>query len=197
MAFSGQYAAAQLHHLPLPHSVIVELSDYLGYAPNFAPPTYVKFARVYGRLPDSRRGLCTCLVTGDDRMYQRCCRAEVDWRDFRDNGFRIEHFGDLRVDGFLLRKVGRDFITESFKVSPKRLTPALKNPTLHLHLRDEDIEFFRRWASATGLGAGYGHYYHFDWPDIKDRGFSTCEHPALKGALRIYNQYAARWYAYR
>ena len=51
MAFSGQYAAAQLHHLPLPHLVIGELSDYLGYAPNFAPPSYVRWARILGRLP--------------------------------------------------------------------------------------------------------------------------------------------------
>jgi hypothetical protein len=51
MAFSGQYAAARLDRLPLPHLVIGEISDYLGYTPNFAPPSYVRWAKMLGRLP--------------------------------------------------------------------------------------------------------------------------------------------------
>ena len=51
MAFSGQHAAAKLGRLQLPRTLLVEISDYLGYAPSLAPPTYVAWARAHGRLP--------------------------------------------------------------------------------------------------------------------------------------------------
>ena len=58
MAFSGQYAAAQLEKLdnsPLfrgrSFSLARKISDFLGYAPHFAPPSFVRWARAHGRLP--------------------------------------------------------------------------------------------------------------------------------------------------
>ena len=94
MAFSGQYAAAQLHHLPLPHALLNELSDYLGYAPNFAPPTYVAWARLYGRIPIATDNMiCTCRAVDDDSMNDYCCRVPVLWSDFRNKDFRTDYFG--------------------------------------------------------------------------------------------------------
>ena len=50
--FSGQYAAAQLGRLPLPHTLLLGISEYIGHNPDlFLPPTYLTFARARGRLP--------------------------------------------------------------------------------------------------------------------------------------------------
>ena len=55
MAFSGQYAAAQLHkldgllpcHFPLARTV----AEHLGFAPDSVTPSYLAWARAHGRLP--------------------------------------------------------------------------------------------------------------------------------------------------
>ena len=180
MAFSGQYAAAQLHHLPLPHSVISELSDYLGYAPNFAPPTYVKFARVYGRLPDVCRGWCTCAL--DDGDGYDCCRTAVHWSDVRNKDFRTDLFGDLRVVGTLYREhhFHRYF---HFTVTPDRVTPAMSDTVLHLHMRNEDHEFFWRWSYGPGAGD------RLAWPYVLRGTIRGIAHPAINGAVRRHRQY--------
>jgi hypothetical protein len=181
MAFSGQYAAAQLHHLPLPHSVISELSDYLGYAPNFAPPTYVKFARVYGRLPDEHRGWCTCgLVDGDGHD---CCSTAVHWSDFRNKDFRTDLFGDCRVHSMLYSDVHGLRHCFLVNVTPDRVTPALYNPVLHLHMRDEDRAFFRRWHYGPGADD------RLEWPYVLRGTTRGIAHPAINGAVRRHRQY--------
>ena len=167
--------------------MIDELSDYLGYAPNFAPPTYVKFARVYGRLPNDRRGLCTCRGFDDVTMYEFCCTTEVHWSDFRNKDFRTDYFGDLRVSGWLPRDEYGNYSVR-VHVAPERLTAALYNPRLHLHMCDEDIKFFRHWASATGPGAGMAPYHNF-WPYARNTAIRVDVHPAIIGALRIHEQY--------
>ena len=55
MAFCGQYAAAQLHKL---HGLLrcqfplaKEVAEYLGFAPDAVPPSYLAWARARGRLP--------------------------------------------------------------------------------------------------------------------------------------------------
>ena len=181
MAFSGQYAAAQLHHLPLPHSVIDELSDYLGYAPNFAPPTYVKFARVYGRLPDSHRGWCACNHAGGDGYD--CCITAVHWSDFRNKDFRTDLFGDCRVRSVLYSDVGGFRQSFFVNVTPDRVTPALYNPVLHLRMCYEDHEFFRRWHYGPGADD------RLAWPYVLRGTISGIAHPAINGAVRIHRQY--------
>lgn len=179
MAFSGQYAAAQLHHLPLPHSLIGELSDFLGYAPNFAPPTYVKFARVYGRLPGDRIGCCSCRAVDDDSMNERCCSTEVHWSDFRNKDFRTDLFGNLQVEGWLVG--GRNAL--HIKVDPDRVRPALSLLNLHLPMRDEDLEFFRRWD--YGPGVDHAIRLRHGWPYAADGTIQGIVHPAIAGAVRI------------
>ena len=55
MAFSGQDAAAQLHKLdgllPCQFPLAKEVAEYLGFAPDAVPPSYLAWARAHGRLP--------------------------------------------------------------------------------------------------------------------------------------------------
>jgi hypothetical protein len=191
MAFSGQYAAAQLHHLPLPHSVIDELSDYLGYAPNFAPPSYVKFARVYGRLPLDRCGFCSCREVDDESIDKVCCRVPVHWSDFQHKEFRTDLFDDCWVAGILGYWAHDMHIHRIIKVNPDRLTPALMVPDLHMPVTDDDHEFFRRWSE----GPGWSLHRRHAWPyapsgDADDYSGNT--HPAITGAIRTYLRFLAR-----
>jgi hypothetical protein len=189
MAFSGQYAAAQLRHLPLPHSVIGELSDYLGYAPDFAPPTYVKWARVYGRLPDDSQDYCTCRVVDDESMNDRCCSTAVHWSDFRNKDFRTDYFGDCRVTGYVQHYFNGVCHSFRVEVTPERVRPALTSPSLHLPMFDDDREFFTCW-SITGPGASPR--CRHAWPYVPNGDPSDIEgiiHPAIAGAVRKYRQY--------
>ena len=75
MAFSGQYAAAQLEkldHSPLfrghTFSLAREISGYLGYAPDFAPPSFVRWARAHGRLPCIEDDVCDEYVRAPMRV---------------------------------------------------------------------------------------------------------------------------------
>ena len=56
MAFSGQYAAAQLHKLDgllrCQFPLAKEVAEYLGFAPDAVPPSYLAWARAHGRLPN-------------------------------------------------------------------------------------------------------------------------------------------------
>ena len=171
MAFSGQYAAAQLHHLPLPHSVIDELSDYLGYAPNFAPPSYVVWARLYGRLPRD-----------DENIYDYTCAAFMHPDEFRYNDFRNNYFGrDPALQACVLRGDSTGYLDlERIEVSPEQVRPALFHIRLILDMRYGDVEFVRLWF----------HDRRGAWPNT-----SSGVHPAIAGAVRIYRQHAARWYA--
>ena len=55
MAFSGQYAAAQLHRLDgllrCLFPLAKEVAEDLGFAPDAVPPSYLAWARAHGRLP--------------------------------------------------------------------------------------------------------------------------------------------------
>ena len=192
MAFSGQYAAAQLHHLPLPQSVIGELSDYLGYAPNFAPPTYVKFARVYGRLLSNSQGFCSCRAVDDESMDEVCCRASVHWSDFRHKDFRTDLFGDCRVHGMLYSDVRGYRHCFFVNVTPDRVHPALSGPEIHVPVTDVDREFFARWSIA---GPGFSPRRRYGWPyvpNVDPHDIEGIVHPAITGAIMTYRRYIDR-----
>jgi hypothetical protein len=189
MSFSGQYAAAQLHHLPLPHAVLAELSGYLGYAPDFAPPTYVKWARVYGRLPTDCQGYCGCRAVDDESKDELCCRIAVHWSDFRNKDFRTDYFGDCRVDGTLYRDANRIRHYFRVEVTPDRVRPALSSPTLHLPMFDDDREFFTCWSI---IGPGASPRCRYAWPYVSNGDPSEIAgifHPAIAGAVRTYRRY--------
>jgi hypothetical protein len=173
MAFSGQYAAAQLHHLPLPHLVIGELSDFLGYAPNFAPPSFVEWARLYGRLPSD----------DEDETYDYVCWSYMLPSEFRHNDFRNNYFGDNPiVHAIVLRGDRTGYLdADRIEVRPEQVRPALFEIRLLLNTRYEDIQFVRRWAND----------HRNEWPAT-----SNGIHPAIAGAVRIYRQHAAMWYAH-
>ena len=166
MSFSGQYAAAQLHHLPLPHTLLNELSDYLGCAPNFAPPTYVAWVRAHGRLP-----------TDDEDVYGRTFYANMLPSDFRNN-----NFGRATVMASTLRLDYRGLLNvERMHFMAHQVRPALFHIRLQIDARCGDIYFMRRWSDDRRAA----------WPDT-----SSGVHPAIAGAVRIYWQHGLRVRAY-
>ena len=166
MSFSGQYAAAQLHHLPLPHTLLVEVADYLGYAPNFAPPSYVAWARAHGRLP-----------TDDEDVYGYTFYANMLPSDFRNN-----NFGRATVVASILRLDYRGLLNvERMHFMAHQVHPALFHIRLQIDARCGDIYFMRRWSDDRRAA----------WPDT-----SSGVHPAISGAVRIYRQHNARFLAH-
>ena len=167
MAFSGQYAAAQLHHLPLPHSVIDELSDYLGYAPNFAPPSFVKWARANGRLP-----------TDDEDVYDYTFYANMLPSDFRNNN----NFDRATVMASTLRLDCRGLLNvERMYFKAHQVRPALFHIRIQIDASYWDRYFLNRWSDDR-LAA---------WPNT-----SSGVHPAIAGAVRIYRRHNARFLAH-
>ena len=169
MAFSGQYAAAQLHHLPLPHSVISELSDYLGYAPNLAPPSFVEWARAHGRLPKD-----------EDDVFDRYMMARMHPSDFDNGNFDVD-----AVDADVLRPRGgpdgylaiERVLARPWRVRELYWGHTLFNIAIAVATNYEDMNFCAHWSRAHGA----------NWPNT-----SSGVHPAIAGALRIYQQHAER-----
>ena len=176
MAFSGQYAAAQLHYLndsPLFRGYTFplsrELSDFLGYAPNFAPPSFVEWARAHGRLP-----------TDEDDVYDGYMMVRMHPDDF-DNG----DYGVDVVDANVLRPRGDPngyLAIERILARPWRLRElhwghTIFNISIELTMIRGDLDFCNRWGRAHGT----------NWPNTS-RGV----HPAIAGAVRIYWQHGLR-----
>ena len=173
MAFSGQYAAAQLEKLdrsPLfrgnTFSLVREISDYLGYAPDFAPPSFVRWARAHGRLP--------CI---EDDVYDEYVRAPMRVCDFFTNAFdgTIVSAQFFDPDNFAL--VGVIGSPEMIRNLTNQ-NHALFRITVAVDFGAEDMAFSQRWNRS----------HMSNWPHTAD-GI----HPAISGAVRIYNQHHTFW----
>ena len=179
MSFSGQYAAAQLekldhsplfrgHTFPLAH----ELSAWLGYAPDFVPPTYLAFARTHQRIPSMNggdtRAAYAAVLDHDVHNYEGyIMHANIS----RFNGcrLRIDHVIGTLAELRELRREGEgEYCCFSVEL--------LRSP--------EDIEFFARWRATHGE----------EWPYTP---VSAYPHHALRGATRVHWRYVEAWYAAR
>ena len=180
MAFSGQYAAAQLQKLdhsplfrglwfPLSH----ELSEYLGYAPNFAPPSFVEWARAHGRLP-----------TDADDVYDGYIMVRMHPDDFDTDNYGVDV---VRADVLRPRGDPDGYLAiERILARPWRLRElhwghTIFNISIELTMIRGDFDFCNRWSRAHGT----------NWPNT-----SSGVHPAITGAVRIYWQHGLRVRAY-
>ena len=175
MAFSGQYAAAQLaklHHSPLfrgyTFPLAQELSAWLGYAPDFAPPTYLTFARVHRRIPSvnggDTRAAYAQVLDHDVHNYERYT-MHANISRFDDDRIRIDYIIGTLAELRELRRAG-DGPCYCFVVELLRST--------------EDIDFFVQWRAAHGE----------DWPYTTG---SFHLHPVLHGAHRAHWGYYRAW----
>ena len=178
MAFSGQYAAAQLEKLdrsPLfrgrTFPLAKEIAGYLGYAPDFVPPTYLTFARAHRRIPSDHG----TLDAADHMTHAHVLERDVD--NFhaytlhaiilRVSGAQLGFNGSLET----LRMIQGDGQLFCIKVE------LLRTP--------EDFEFFGRWRATHGVS----------WPYIMD--YDHRHHPVLRGALHTQQMYEEEWRADR
>ena len=173
MSFSGQYAAAQLekldhsplfrgHTFPLAH----ELSAWLGYAPDFVPPTYLTFARAHQRIPS--------MNAGEDRAAY----AQVLNRDAHNFEGRIMHANITRFDGRRPR-LRIDYVIGTLaELREQRRVGEGEyySYVVELLRTPEDA----RWRAAHGE----------DWPRVQN---ATNPHPVLHGASLVYYRYYEAW----
>ena len=182
MAFSGQYAAAQLEKLdnsPLfrgrTFPLAKEIAAYLGYAPDFVPPTYLTFARAHQRIP-SRYGRGE---GADHAAYASVLNRDVDnFHAYTLHANLLRFNGDrLHIDYIIgtldnlrtIRGDGGPLFCFSAEL--------LRSP--------EDLEFFERWRAVHGVS----------WP--YSRAYDHRPHHVLRGAFRTHSMYEEEWRAKR
>ena len=178
MAFSGQYAAAQLEKLdnsPMfrgrTFSLAKEIAAYLGYTPDFVPPTYLTFARAHDRIP-------TTEVEHD--LHTHAVTSVVLKRDLRNFNNYAAAASVLRFRNDILHI---DFIAGVvFDLTWMRPTPVFAIE-VEVPRSPEDLEFFNRWLAVHGV----------TWPYTRDNE----HHPALQGAIRTCRMYEEEWRAER
>jgi hypothetical protein len=180
MPFSGQYAAAQLEKLdnsPMfrgrTFSLAKEIAGYLGYAPDFAPPAFVRWACVHGRLP--------CI---DDDVYDGRVKAPMLVEDFSTD---FDYDDDSAIVKYLEPNIEYQNMLEitTVRTDPERIPrlsrlQVLFGITIDVNANLRDIRFCQRWFRDHAAG----------WPHTAD-GI----HPSLSGAVRIYEQHHAIWAA--
>ena len=170
MSFSGQYAAAQLGRLPLPHLLLAEISDYLGYAPNLAPPTYVAWARAHGRIPD---------LDIQAFFYGRnVVEVKVIERDLHRYTGRVQCLSIAR-DNRRAPVVVLDYDDTWARIRSRAGAAQLYSMTIMLATTADDAAFLHRWYTEQ----------QFIWPYVE----YNVVHPTLTGAVRIYNRHEFRW----
>ena len=181
MAFSGQHAAAQLEkldHSPLfrgrTFPLAKEIAAYLGYTPDFVPPTYLTFARAHQRIP-SRYGpgegadhmaYAQALVRDVDNFHAYTLRANL----LRFNGDRL-HISNIVGTLNYMRAIRGSRPLFCFVVELPR--------------SPEDLEFFERWRAVHGVS----------WPYT--RAYDHRPHHVLRGAFRTQQMYEEEWRAAR
>ena len=172
MAFSGQYAAAQLHHLPLPHLVIAELSEYLGYAPDFVPPMFVAWARRYGRLPDTAGW-----------SHGPTVNIQVlELEDGIEGTTIVTASYTAGLEGEYLRAGYVDCQLAMARVVAGAST--LYYMSIRMTLDGGHDNFLDRWNRT----------YSNHWPYTGRPHHDDNVHPAIGGAVRITNTFARRWH---
>ena len=175
MAFSGQYAAAQLaklDHSPLFPGCTVplaqELSDYLGYAPDFAPPSYVAWARSRGYLPR---------ISDNWHFANFVVPVLESEHDFTGYESRVIATSNAMIgDGMMDTS---EFNGPLEEVRRRAAGFPLYWLGVLFNVDDEDQEFCSRWYIA---------HMPLSWPNTL-----SGVHPAIAGAVRIYGAHWRRW----
>ena len=162
MAFSGQYAAAQLHKLDgllrCQFPLAKEVAEYLGFAPDAVPPTYLAWARARGRLPS--------MQIWRDQVYVRMYEHELVGYDGMVWARVDRFFGDR------LEVVNIEGTLEEVQQQAGDSTPYFYS--IRIITAPEDREFFARWAAL----------YRRAWPDV---GVYSM-HPVLHRARKVFVQ---------
>ena len=153
-----------------------EIAGYLGYAPDFVPPTYLTFARAHQRIP-SRHGMgegadiaayAPVLTLDVDNFHEYTMHANI----LRFHGDRLRHDYIIgTVDN--LRAMARD----SNVVEPGHLFCFV----VELRRSLEDLEFFDQWLAVHG----------FNWPYTPDN--DNQPHHVLRSAIRTHSRYEEEW----
>ena len=169
MAFSGHYAAAQLHHLPLPHSLIGELAAYLAPTSTLVPPSYRPYLRLLNRLPT----ICGSHTDAVDVPLL----PDEDLEDFTGV---VHAFEDaLNERGTIVQRL----VSGTFRELRER---AVYNMSFNIAFDEEDFGFFGRWF-MTHLKV---------WPNVRTVDAlgrpSATPHPELAGAVAKYGAFRAR-----
>jgi hypothetical protein len=182
MAFSGQYAAAQLEKLdtsPLfrgsTFPLAKEIAAYLGYAPDFVPPTYLTFARAHQRIPSKY---------GPGEGANHAAYASVLDRDVGNFYAYTLHANLLRFNGDRLH-IEYIIGTMATMHALRRGLGLLFCFAAELVRSPEDLEFFERWRAVRGVS----------WPYT--RAYDHRPHHVLRGAFRTYQMYDEEWRADR
>jgi hypothetical protein len=173
MAFSGQYAAAQLGKLPLPHSVLGEISDHLGYAPNFIPPSFIMWVKMFGRLPCDE-------YHGEGNYHVRAFVRELS--TYRGTlSARILRLCNMRLETLALFHVNVDEIRQSDNV---RLITF--DVSINVRHSNEDIVFFETWSRKNEL----------EWPYVFENNYKWWAppvHPCIQKAVVRFNKFLQDW----
>ena len=134
--FSGQYAAAQLEKLdallPCHFPLAYEVAGYLGYPPDFVPPTYLAWARAHGRIPS-----------------MRCSRDRLDVRMYDRELVGYDGVVEARVVRFYGQCLEVDFVDGAYDEVQEQAGACLPYCyIIQLDMLPEDREFFDRWAAT-------------------------------------------------
>ena len=149
--YSGQYAAAQLGKLPLPHSLQLEIAEYVGHhdLDLLLPPSYRALARMLGRLP-------TDDYSGNDDVRVRAFEYElsnhrglVSARCMTRRGMRLASVVAFAPLEELRDRSGARLMLYDIYFNVE-------------HTRD-DFEFFRMWREQN----------NYEWPRTPRTNGST------------------------
>ena len=140
--YSGQYAAAQLGKLPLPHSLQLDIAEYINHhdLDLLLPPTCRTFARMLGRLPADK-------YTDNDEVRVRAFEYELHNYRGLVNARRMARYGKRVLSDFLYAPLAG---IREMNGNHLMLFDIYIRVT---HTRD-DFEFFRMWREQ----------YNYEWP---------------------------------
>ena len=163
--YSGQYAAAQLGKLPLPHSLQLEIAEYVRHDSDaLLPPTYLTLARMLGRVPtDYFAGNRVVSVRAFDNELSNY-HGDVSARCMTRRGLKLVSVlrrGPIAV----IRRLGADQL-------------AIYDLDFSLDHTHDDLEFFRLWREKYGEA----------WPLANNRRI----HPGLVVHLGRYTLFSSR-----
>ena len=182
MAFSGQYAAAQLHKLDgllrCQFPLAEEIAEYLGFAPDAVPPSYLAWARAHGRLPSMEMYRYQVYV----RVYEHELAGHdgMVWARI----VKLARFSDDRLEI-------RDIQGTLQEVQDQAGDSIPYAYSIRIAIVPEDREFFARWVAR----------YRYTWPDastysVHPDACTNCVHrvhPVLRGANKILDEVITRW----
>ena len=162
---SGQYAAAQLDKLRLPHSLLLEIAEYIEHrdCDLLLPPTYRTFARMLGRSPTD--------------YYANTVDTGFKAFDYELTNYRgIVSASSMSMRGMRLT---RDFRRATLELIRAEFGACmLFEVDVEVEHTREDLEFFAMWREQHLL----------DWPRTRDHTI----HRKLRRPVERYCSFGVR-----